>query len=400
MIKSLFSALLGSVLIGLLVLTPVGCKRSSSDDPVVTPQPTVLVKNELLATYTADQLKARYSGSLAALSLFVRYGVKVYKLTYTTTNTDGKTTTASGVLLVPDATTKVPLVSYQHGTILSDTDAPSNYQSSSEVYLYTTVFSSLGYIIAAPDYIGYGASANLPHTYQQRNGLATASLDMLRASREFIKQQTLNWDNRVMLTGYSEGGYATLALQKKMEEEAPTEFNLVGSSCGAGAYDTPAFLRYLAANNTDGQATNNRVYLFVLQTYARIYTPTRPYSYYVKEPYATQLTTKSATDLTISGSFNTILTDSFKQAILNKSDAAFEAALADNDIHDWKPKTPTQLYHGDADNTVFFFNSQNTYDAMKKRGATTVTLIPIPGATHATGIQNYILGTSSFFQSL
>jgi pimeloyl-ACP methyl ester carboxylesterase len=399
MLKSLYSILVGTLLVGLM-LAPVGCNKST-DDPVVTPQPAaILVKNELIGTFTADQLKARYTGGLAALSLFVRYGLKVYRLTYNTTNTDGKAVTASGVLLVPDATTKLPLVSYQHGTILTDADAPSNYQPSSEVYQFATVFSSLGYIIAAPDYIGYGASANLPHTYEHRNGLATASLDMLRASREFIKAQTLNWDNRLMITGYSEGGYATLALQKKIEEEAPAEFNLVGSSCGAGAYDKPAFVRYIAANNTDGQSFNNRVYLFVLQTYARIYTPTRPYSYYVKEPYATQLATRSATELNPTGSFNTILTDSFRQAILNKTDATFEAALADNDIHDWKPRTPTQLYHGDADNTVFFFNSQNTYDAMRKRGATNVTLNPIPGATHATGIQAYILGTSAFFQSL
>jgi alpha-beta hydrolase superfamily lysophospholipase len=395
MLKSILSTLFVSVLWGLLLTTPTGCNRPA--DPV-TPQATVLVKNDLVATYTADQLKARYTGSLALLGQFVRYGVKVYKLTYTTTNTDGKALTASGLLLVPDATTKLPLVSYQHGTILTNADAPSNYQPGSEVYEFTTVFASLGYIISAPDYIGYGVSASVPHTYEHRSGLATASLDMLRASREFIGQQNLNWDNRLLLTGYSEGGYATLALQKKMEEEVPTEFNLVGSSCGAGAYDKPAFVRYVAANTT--QAANNRLYLFVLQTYARIYTPTRPYSYYVKEPYATQLASKSAIDITVPGSFNTILTDSFKQAILNKTDAEFEAALADNDIHDWKPRTPTQLYHGDADNTVFFFNSQNTYDAMRKRGATNVALIPIAGATHVSGIQNYILGTSIFFQSL
>ncbi len=395
--KNLRSVLVSTLFLGILVLVSISCKQSS--DTPVTPSATVLVKNELVGSYTPDQLKTRYTGSLALLGSFVRYGVKAYKLTYITTNTDSKTVTASGLLLVPDVTIKIPLVSYQHGTIFNDADAPSYNQTGSEVYQFTSVFSSLGYIIACPDYIGYGASNTVPHTYEQRNGLATASLDMIRASREFLsKQTTSNWDNRLMITGYSEGGYATMALQKKIEEEASAEFNLVGSSCGAGAYDKPAFVRYVAANPTP--SANNRLYMFVLQTYVRIYTPTRPYSYYIKEPYATQLNTQSATSLTVLGSFNTVLVDSFRQALQNKTDATFETALSDNDLHDWKPRTPTQLYHGTADSTVFYFNSQNTYDAMQKRGATNVTLVPLQGATHASGIQNYILGTATFFQSL
>ncbi|RYF59285.1 MAG: phospholipase, partial [Cytophagaceae bacterium] len=98
----------------------------------------------------------------------------MYRVTYTTTNTDGTSITASGALLIPtvNAGTAIPLLSIQHGTITSDDGAPSNYQSGSEAYTFGSVFASQGYIIAAPDYIGYGASKDLPHTYEHRNGLA------------------------------------------------------------------------------------------------------------------------------------------------------------------------------------------------------------------------------------
>jgi len=122
-------------------------------------------------------------------------------------------------------------------------------------------------------------------------------------------------------------------------------------------------------------------------------------SYYFKEPYASQVAA-SGKDASISVSLNQAFTDSFKQAVNDGTDKGFLAAVQDNDIHDWKPRTRTQLYHGDADEIVFYLNSKNAYEAMQKRGATNVELITMPGATHATGVVPFITGTYSFFGSI
>lgn len=383
---------------GMLLVAPTGCKQSVGDEFAPLTQPRTLVNSSLIGTYSTDQLRNRFSGVSLPLQLFIRYGVKAYRLEYTTTNTDGKTIKASGALIVPDVTTAVPMLSMQHGTITGDNDAPSNFQSNSEAYTYGSVFASQGYIIAAPDYIGYGASKDLPHTYEHRNGIATASLDMLRAAREFLSSQRINWDNRLFIAGYSEGGYATMALQKKIEEETGSEFNLVASSCGAGAYDKPAFMKKIINEKTGGVDYINRLYVWVLLTYDRIYGLNRPMTYYFKEPYASQIAAQGM-GASINVSLNEAFADSFKQAINNGTDKEFTAAVQDNDVHDWKPRTPTRLYHGTADEIVSFLNSQNAYDAMQKRGATNVQLIPIQGATHATGIIQFILGTYDFFGS-
>ena len=395
-IKSLVSLLFFG---GLLLVGPTSCKKSGGSDPVNPATTRTLVTSSLLADFSVAQLKSQFTGVNAGLQIFVRYGVKAYRLEYTTTNTDGKTVTASGAIIIPDVATPVSLLSMQHGTITSDAGAPSNFQPGSEAASFGAVFASQGYIIVAPDYIGYGASKDLPHTYEHRNGLATASLDMIRAARDFISDKSVNWNKKLFIAGYSEGGYATMALQKKIEEETGSEFNLVASSCGAGAYDKPAFTKQIINQTTSGVASINRLYLWVLLTYDRIYGLNRPASYYFKEPYATQIAAKGK-DTDVNVSLNTIITDSFKAAINDGSDKAFTAALQDNDIHDWKPRTPTQLYHGDADNTVFFLNSQNAYDAMRARGATNVTLIPLAGQDHAGGITGFITGTYSFFGSL
>ncbi|MFD2936962.1 alpha/beta hydrolase family protein [Spirosoma flavum] len=388
------------VLIGtMLLVMPTSCKQSNGIESVTPILPRTLVSSSLIGEYSTDQLRSRYSGINAPLQFFIRYGIKVYRLVYTTTNTDGKTITASGAIIIPIVTTALPLISMQHGTITSENDAPSNFGTNSEAYSFGSVFASQGYIISAPDYIGYGASKALPHTYEQRNGLATASLDMLRATRDFLTDQKVNWDKRLFIAGYSEGGYATMSLQKKIEEETGTEFNLVASSCGSGAYDKPAFMKQIINAKTSGVDYINRLYIWVLLTYDRIYGLNHPMSYYFKEPYASQITAQGK-DVTIDVSLNQVFTDTFKQAINDGTDKTFLAAVLDNDVHDWKPRTPTRLYHGDADEIVAFLNSQNAYDAMQKRGATNVELIRIKGATHATGILTFITGTYDFFGSI
>lgn len=390
-------ALLTTALLGVTLLAPSACRQESAADPVSTqPKPRTLVDAKLLGTYTPDQLRGRYTGAASVLRLLTRYGIRVYKLTYNTTNTDGRAIVASGAVVVPDTKEALPLLSMQHGTLGGDDQAPSYYGSSSEVYSFGSVFASTGYIVAAPDYIGYGASKDLPHPYQHNHSLASASLDMLRATKEFLSDQNVNWNDRLYIAGYSEGGFATMALQKKLEEEALGEFNLVASSAGAGAYDTPAFTRYIVTQRTHGNSDYNRLYLWVLLTYDRIYGLNRPASYYFKEPYASRVTANGRYAL-LNASFNETLTDAFKQSVADGTDAAFLKAVQDNDIHDWKPLTPTRLYHGDADNTVFYFNTQNAYDAMQRRGATNVQLYRLPGRNHYTGIIDFVLGTFEFF---
>ena len=395
-----FKSIVVLLLIGsALVMVPTSCKPANGNETLVLTPSRTLANSSLIGDYSADQLRSRFSGATIPLKYLIQYGIKVYRLEYNTTNTDGKPIKASGALLIPNTTAALPLLSMQHGTITSDNDAPSYFNSSSEAYSFGSVFASQGYIIAAPDYIGYGASKDLPHPYENRNGLATASLDMLRASREFLADQKVNWDKRLFIAGYSEGGYATLSLQKKIEEETGSEFNLVASSCGAGAYDKPAFMRQIINNPTTGVDYINRLYIWVLLTYDRIYGLNRPINYYFKEPYASQITTQG-TRVSINVSLDKVFTDSFKQAINDNTDKAFITAVQDNDIHDWKPRTRTQLYHGDADEIVAYLNSQNTYDAMQKRGATNVELITMRGATHATGILPFVLGTYAFFSSV
>ncbi|TAF96737.1 MAG: phospholipase [Cytophagia bacterium] len=390
--KSFFR--LSSVLLIALPLLFIGCKTTEP----AAPENKYLVSNSVIGSFTKAQLTTQLTTFDPTLASFLRNGIKVYKVIYKTKNTDGAEIQASGVVLIPDVPSAVPMVSVQHGTIFDDADAPSNYNPNTEASTVGALFSSLGYILVYPDYIGFGASKNVPHPYEHRESLGTACLDMIRAAKELVTQEKAQWDERLYIGGYSQGGGATMALQKKIEEETGSEFNLRASSCGAGAYDKTAFMNFLINSKSSADAQANRFYLWVLLTYDRIYKLNRPMTAYFKEPFATQIAaTKERTTITVS--FDQILTDTFKSGVKNNTDAAFMAAVKDNDVFDWKPRTPTRLYHGDADVTVYPFTSQNAFNAMQKRGATNVQIMLFPGKNHATAIQDYLLGTLSFVLS-
>jgi pimeloyl-ACP methyl ester carboxylesterase len=380
----------------LFVLLSVVASCNKTTDPV-KPANQYLVSSTLITTETKEQIGSRLGFISPLVSLLTRYNVKVYKIVYKTKHPDGTELQASGAIIVPDSPNPVAMISQQHGTILNDSEAPSNYdKANSEAGTVGALFASIGYIMVCPDYIGYGTSKNVAHTYEHRQGLATASLDMIRAAREFLTDNNVNWDKRLYITGYSEGGFATMSLQKKIEEEFPTEFNLRASSCGAGAYHKTGTMRALVSQRGTTVASNNRLYSWVLLTYNSLYKLNRPTSAYFIEPFATQAQ-GGFQNVNITTSFDQALTSSFKAGITGGTDSAFLNAVKDNDVHDWAPKTPTRLYHGDADDLVPFFNSQDALDAMKRKGATKVELVRLSGKTHSTGIQDFLLGTYDFF---
>lgn len=387
-------------ILSFLLLWSLLILNSCKDDDIKLVPPTeenvYLKESVAIKSMTKEEIlqKATSLGG-GIVNGYVRNGIKVYKITYKTKHTDGTDITASGALIVPEVTGQVSMISVQHGTIRTEAEAPSNFQDDAEAASFGSLFGSMGYIIAYPDYIGYGSSKDLPHPYEHRASLASASLDMLRAAKEFLKGQTdVKWDGKLYVAGYSEGGFATMSLQRKIEEEASSEFNLRASSCGAGAYDKTAFMKYIV--NSPTQGTYNSLYLWVLLSYDKVYKLNKPATYYFPDEYAAQIA-QNGINVNINKSFSTILNNSFKKALNDGTDKGFIDAIADNDVYKFKPKTPTRLYHGDKDPLVFYFNSVNAYNAMVAMGATNVKFNTITGGTHSSSIPYFLLGTLDFF---
>lgn len=365
------------------------CEKSSITND------SYLVAAEKVNEYTKNEFNTliddEFDNSSSAIPLAAQSGIQQYKITYRTKDTFGNDITASGALVIPtEITSPLPLVSYQHGTIFDESQAPSYFKNSSEAFIGSFLASS-GFIVCMPDYIGYGASKNVSHPYEHANGLAEPSIDLIRAAKEFIVQQTLNWNKKLMMMGYSEGGYATMAMHKSIEKNYPKEFDLQAVSCGAGAYDKTNSLIYTLEKSTTKEPAHLSSYIAVLKIYNTLEKLNRPISYYFKSPYATQIES-SGFYISLDKTVAEIVNDEFKTAVLTKSDKELMAAFARNDIYDWKPKAVLRLYHGDADTYVPYLNTENAYNAMKKRNGN-VTLYTIPNGTHSSSIFNFFVGT-------
>ncbi len=165
--------------------------------------------------------------------------VELYKIVYETIDPAGKKTVASGALAIPRGITgALPLMSYQHGTVVNRGSVASAYGFDVESLL----FGGSGYVVATPDYLGLGDSPGL-HPYVHAASLATAVVDMLRAARAFCAERSVELNGQIFLLGYSEGGYATMAAHKAIEEEYAAEFAIAASAPMAGPYDMSGVMR-------------------------------------------------------------------------------------------------------------------------------------------------------------
>jgi len=339
------------------------------------------------------------SSSFISSKQALPYKVNAYKIIYSTIDTKGSPIKASGLLAIPKKNSgeKSPLLSYQHGTIFLNSQAPSISATSISGI---SILSGAGFIVSAPDYIGYGESAAMLHPYIHAETLANSAIDMIRASKAFLKQKNIPLNPQLFLTGYSEGGYATLALQKKLQEAHSGEFIVTASAAAAGPFDLTETAKIIA-----NKTTNNKPAFmsFVLKAYDNIY-DLNIISEMYQPPYVNIINTyfdgkhsgsKITTDLshTTSELFNA----PFLTALQGDEQHIIKDKLALNNIYDWKPTAPTRLFHGIHDEVVPYHNTEKVLDTMRKNGATNVSLGDCSLTSHVACVAPFIIDTVSFF---
>lgn len=318
----------------------------------------------------------KYIDSKKANNLFLKYAVKAYKISYISLDAHGNKATLSGLLVVPqkDPNKKSPLLSYQHGTRFKNENRPSNNTEG------LMELATQGYIVSAPDYLGYGDSLAKGHPYIIENSYANASIDMLRATKTFLSKQKTPINKQLFLAGYSEGGYATLALQKAIQEKYSDEFTVTASAAGAGPYNISATATFMFKKEENKKPSFMN---FVIKSYNDSYRLNL-----IEEMYQPQYVdgVNSVFDGLHSGgqinaALNTVTSQLFKPTFLATMRAGQDSMqhplkqkLAENDIYNWKPIAPTLLFHSQYDEVVPYFNSADAFEAMQNLGTQNITL--------------------------
>lgn len=353
-----------------------------------------------------------------------RCDLDVYRIEYRTVDPAGNLTPASGALMVPRGTSQVctgsrPVLLYAHGT---STDR--NYDigdvatgNNTEGVMLAAVFASQGYIVIAPEYVGYGSSTLGFHPYLVADQQSKDMIDALSAARSALpvaSAPSTTDGGKLFITGYSQGGFVAMATHRAMQDAGQA---VTAAAPMSGPYAMSAFGDAIF----EGQVSNSAAVNFALlvnsyqQTYGNVYgspadlfepkyassmvdllpstTPVGDLQAQGKLPSAlfdsvppdaswaafTPATEPAGLASVFAKGFapDHLITNAYRLSYLTDAKAAPDGGfpgvsdglppanpgnalrqdLKKNDLRDWVPTAPVLLCGGDSDPTVFFFNT-------------------------------------------
>ena len=346
-----------------------------------------------------------------ATGLNLDYDVKMYKLTYNTVDTDSLSIIATGAFFIPTNTscTEFPFAVYNHGTTLRKNDVPSNNNPEA---IIGKVFSAGGYFVCMPDYIGMGDSPGF-HPYVHAKSEATASIDMIRAAREYLTTTNFVDNNELFLTGYSQGGHACMATTKFIKDESlQSEFNIVASAPSSGPYDLSGIMADTIIAPTPYSNPGYIVYLLASYqlAYGNIFNSWSdvlysPYDTIVPPFFSGNNTTLDMGLLNslIPNQMNLLIRDTCLNNFINDSvnkNHPWWRALIDNDNYDWLPLNPLRMYYCTDDEQIAYTNALNAESTMNNNGALDVQAINMGNNDHEGCILPALSSVFNWFQSI
>jgi len=365
-----------------------------------------MVSYTFLGSYSQFEL-------LVLLGQPVDYGVDLYRITYKTPGSDNLPDTASGLLVLPQVPpgTQLPMVVYDHGTTTGPTDVPSQLRGGFEVAMG---YGAFGFITAAPDFLGLGDSRGF-HPYIHAATESSASLDMLNASLEYLDVREPEWNpNYLFVAGYSQGGHASMAIHKEIEDFWSFVYPVTAAAHMSGPYSVSGVMRdKILSDDSYGTPSYIAYVMLGLNTiYGNLFNTVDDI---FKEPFATSINNfySGSINLTVlnnqlvaalAADGDTINKRMFQDSTLNNiitnPNHPINVALRENDTYNWAPAAPTRLYYCSGDEEVPYQNSIVAESAMTGLGAADVKAIDLgPTLSHRQCVIPAVLSSINFFKS-
>jgi hypothetical protein len=350
----------------------VSCKEENGDIEIAE----ILTNTKLAGTMNIEQVKSIMT-DYASFKPLVQTDISIHSVEYNTV-LNGDEIKVSGLFIIPaNVSAQTPVVVYNHGTMHKN-EAPSfcntsNYYMDIGIcYIFSSIFNC---VILIPDYIGHGISSHTVHPYIHAESLGQTSLNIIRAYIDYtnITPNATPANRNVVILGYSEGGYTSVALHKKIQE-SNYGVNVVKTYAGAGPYDVENFVKEVLMKDEDLSSNSISSYLWVLSTYIN-------YSAYIKDyerifseadnkilrnsNYALGYLVNYPINLNPQNLFR----PEFIDTVLNGKDTKFSEIIKDNTLVNFVPSDSLILFHSEADSWVYVSNTNNAYNKMKNKGA-------------------------------
>ncbi|MCD4736281.1 MAG: hypothetical protein K8R53_09575 [Bacteroidales bacterium] len=395
--------LLKIVLVGVIIFSVQACNKEEDNDP--TPPETHeqgdISKTTSLGTYTPNDIQQIFDAANVEVLFNLEYNVKVLSVNYYTVDGNDNQIVTSGAFFIPQNAANLPLLCTPHGTETKRNKVASVAPTNSTEGIIGLMTASMGYYTIAPDYPGFGVS-DIIHPYFHAESLVPSVIDFMKAGKSYAMENQITLDGHEFLTGYSEGGYISLATQKTIEENYADEFNLTAVAPLAGPYDLKGMIDtiFLSGNNYTSAYS-----AYFLNAYNEIYNWNR-----LDEIFNVNYTsiipglfdgskTWGEINNQLPATSSDILNSDFVSNYNNGSEPEVIAAIQENTFLDWTPQSPIHFFHGDADSIVPLQNALTAIDVFTQNGAVNIQLTTIPGGTHETAGPDAIFGAIGWFEN-
>ena len=371
---------------------------------LVANPPVVLASFPTAADFNGA-LSATASGrNLLALAGTPKCGINFHYMEYNTVGAVNEATNATGGIMVPTGTDPAcsgarPVLLYSHGTTVEKSynmASPAN----GEAGLVAAMFAAQGWIVVTSNYVGYDASRSTYHPYLLAEQQSNDMIDALRAARQSFGKIGANDSGKLFLSGYSQGGFVSMATHKAMQTNYSSEFKVTASGNMSGPYSLTKFFQTVFAGGVNAGAT---VFTPLILTswqkaYGNLYTS--PSDVY-EAPYVTGIETLMPGALTTTQLFTTgklptklfatgplvtadpslnalfaagigtpnLIKQSYRQSVLTNPAHPLFAAAAKNDLLNWTPTRPVAMCLGAQDPTVFGTNTSDAAAYFAGKGA-------------------------------
>lgn len=307
----------------------------------------------------------------------IKNAIDVYDIDYASKWHDGSVIKASGLYLVPVSSNAVPQLIYHHGTSVQKQRAGMFFNGEETLCFF---YAADGYSVIMPDYIGLGRGEKR-HLYQHADSEGQSSIDFLVAVNELNTILKVQTSGQLFLTGYSQGGHATLATQRKIEAEYADKYKITASAPMSGAYDMSG-----VQSVTMFQPYSEPHYLpYLMESYQEAYKIfSGDFSLVYKKSWREKL------KRLYSGRYNhsqindslpkipcAMIEDSLVNEFRSNPTFPFKIRLMENDLCKWKPKAPVLMSYSTKDEEVSYKNALVAYQEMRKLGAKNVRKLKV-----------------------
>ena len=166
---------------------------------------------------------------------------------YPSVGVNGEALTLSGKVTVPKGKRPKGVILLTHYTISADKEAPSRYMS------YETKPFREEYVLVMPDYIGYGATADMFPPYLHGALTAQNCVDMYLATQLMIDSLCPGLcTDSITIVGFSQGGATAIWTLRLLEEQYAERIPVKACLAGSGPYDVATTYDVAVAENKVG----------------------------------------------------------------------------------------------------------------------------------------------------